>query len=73
MGAHDVHVGIVAGPLDGARVAIGVGEEGGGVVGDEGEGHEHGGAHDPSELRDGPREREHPRPDDGRYDVRAGR
>ncbi|BAT16152.1 Os12g0181701, partial [Oryza sativa Japonica Group] len=73
VGAHGVHVGVVA--LAGGRVAgaVALGEEGGGVVDDEGEEEHHGGAGHPAQLRDRPRQRQHAGADDGGDDVRARR
>jgi hypothetical protein len=73
VGAHGVHVGVVA--LARLRVAraVALGEQRGGVVCDEGEEEHGGGAGDPAQLRDRPGEREHPGADDGGDDVRAGR
>jgi hypothetical protein len=73
VGVDGVHVCVVA--LAGHLVAgaVAVGEQGRGVVGGEGE-EQHGGwAGHPSELRDSPRQRQHPRPDHGRDNVRARR
>ncbi|BAS96890.1 Os06g0228825 [Oryza sativa Japonica Group] len=54
-------------------VAVAVGEEGRGVVGDDGEGDDDGGAGDPPELGEGPRHRQDAGPDQERDDVRRRR
>lgn len=51
---NNVHVSVVPVAVGGA---VGVGEEGGGEVSDEGEGEEDGGAHHPAQLRYSPRQR----------------
>lgn len=66
-----VHVRVVAFSGGGIAGAVAVGEEGGGVVDHEGEQDHDGGAGDPPELRDGPRQRKHAGPDHRRDDVRA--
>jgi len=73
IGVNRVHVGVVA--LAGARVAgaVAVGEQRRRVVGDEGEEQHDSGAGHPAELRDGPRQRQHPGPYHGRDNVRARR
>lgn len=60
MRTNNIHVSIVSGAVEGTRAAVRVGEEGGGEVSDERKRHEHRGACDPSQLRYGPRQRQHP-------------
>lgn len=67
MRTDDVHVSVVAA----AVVAVGVGEEDGGEVGDEGEGHQSGGTRHPSQLSYGPRQRQNAGAYHRRYDVGA--
>jgi len=73
VGADGVHVGVVS--LARLRVAraVALGEQRGGVVGDEGEEQHGGGAGHPAELRDGPGQGQHAGADDGGDDVGAGR
>ena len=73
VGPDGVHVGVVA--LASVRVAgaVALGEQRGGVVGDEGEEQHGGGAGHPAELRDGPGQGEHAGADHGGDDVRARR
>ena len=73
VGVDGVHVGVVALAGGGVAGAVAVGEQRGGVVGDEREEQHDGGAGHPAELRDGPRQRQHPGPDHRRDDVRARR
>lgn len=54
MRTNNVHVSVVPVAVGGA---VGVGEEGGREVSDEGEGEEDGGAHHPAQLRYSPRQR----------------
>jgi len=66
-------VGVVSLAVDGVGRAVAVGEEAGAEPGDAGEGQQHHGADHPPQLRDRPRQRQHPRPDHRRDDVRARR
>lgn len=68
-----LHVVGVAFPGDGVTGAVAVGKKDGRIIRDGGEEENGDGARDPTELRNGPRQREHAGADHRRDDVRACR
>jgi len=73
VGSDGVHVGAVPVAGDGVWRAVGVGEQGGGVVGDAREAGEREGPRDPAQLRHTPGQRQNAGADHRRHNVRRRR